>query len=527
MELGLGECRRSVRVLRDVVLPFVGMTALWPLFRYASFIRVLYPAGTDVQLGGIAPSAHATFLVVLAALTLVCFVRWRAVSAFLDTRRLPVVLLISLASVASLLAAAAGDGRFAAVVLVLSIICAATGFLASFLAWGSYFARSWTALGPAVLGASFLASYLLFSAHGLVGGVAQGWVAAVIMPLMSALSWGFLAGSANTTGRRETDFSLTRCASPLLVAVASLLVVGGVVRGIVDMGRSSSVLRLQVSLVLSAILAIVCIAYWRRSVKAGTACLPAAGVGGEAKGRSEGHDRVASLLGVCWSGISLLFLAGLFLFLVMEDKHFGGDIVIVGRSSMEFVLWAVLCNLAAAKRMPPVPVFLAGGMSFMVVSWILSYVIVPAFLSAEVYEGVLTPNVIVLAVLFGFVGAGLLAFGFSATLRGRGGVLASIPADPGRPGLGEAPTFRDPAHRGPGQDARCGEAVAPWADGARGFSARRPHASRSSHAEGGGGHRAVFPGLQPREGGRAAGHDEGDGAEPYQGRLSQARRPLA
>ena len=434
MEPGLGERRGNMQILREVVLPFVGMTALWPMFRYASFVRVLYPAGTDIHLGGFALSAHTMFLVMMAVVTLACFARWRSVSSLLASRRLPGIVLISLASVASVLAAIAQSGHFTAGLLVLSIICAAVGFITSFLVWGSYFVRTWRTPSLVVLSSSFLASYLFFSAHGLVGSLAQGWIAACIMPLMSAFSWGLLPRATSFDDQDGTAFSVARCASPLVVAVASLLVVGGVVRGIVDMGRSSSVLRFQVSLVLSALLVALCVVYWRRRER--RRALRDSNV--SIRQGLGGHDSLSGFLAVCWAGVSLLFLFGLFLFLVMDDKHFGGDIVIVGRSSMEFILWAVLCNLAAAKRMPPVPVFLAGGMSFMVVSWFLSYVIIPACMSAEVYEGVLTAEAIVLAVMFGLVGVGLLVFGFSAMLRDMGDVPAPVSVSLDQFSLGEA-----------------------------------------------------------------------------------------
>ena len=101
----------------------------------------------------------------------------------------------------------------------------------------------------------------------------------------------------------------------------------------------------------------------------------------------------------------------MFMFLVMDGKRAGGDIVIVSRSSMEFVLWILVCDLARNRHLEAIPVFCVNMLSIVLLSWTLSYGIIPALFSGTAQNGAISTNTIVLAVLFGIVGAGLVGFG--------------------------------------------------------------------------------------------------------------------
>ncbi len=99
------EDRDIAGVLTKGVAPALGMAMVWPLLRYASFFRLLYPAGLDVPFGEGGLSAHGVFLATLALVAVAALVLWyRAPRAF--AHRGVMALLGSLASLGSLLALA-------------------------------------------------------------------------------------------------------------------------------------------------------------------------------------------------------------------------------------------------------------------------------------------------------------------------------------------------------------------------------------------------------------------------------------
>lgn len=396
------EDRDIAGVLTKGVAPALGMAMVWPLLRYASFFRLLYPAGLDVPFGEGGFSAHGVFLATLALVAVAALVLWyRAPRAF--AHRGVMALLGSLASLGALLALAMEEGALPPWALWVSIAITAVGFLALYLGWGSYMAGLVSG-GEApravvLLGVSFALGFVLFSRAGLVGSFAQGRIAALIMPVGASVLWYCSRPCAELGGGVERS-APHRAVTPLLAAVGAFLVVGSAVRGIVDLefqgvpGRQFS---MEASLLVAAV-AIGAVAWRERAIKR------------RQRVRSQ-SDGVALLAIGYWMAFALMFMGGLFAFLATDSKRAGGDVVVVSRTLMEFVFWLLLCHAVAVRRVPAVPVFLVCGVLVEVVSWTVSYGFIPVLAGSPATSVVLKDNSFVLAVVLGAVAVALVAMG--------------------------------------------------------------------------------------------------------------------
>ena len=110
----------------------------------------------------------------------------------------------------------------------------------------------------------------------------------------------------------------------------------------------------------------------------------------------------------------MLFFSGMFASLIFGSYVEGGHIVVVARSSLDFFLWVLLCDIATKGRIPPVPLFLVCGILTEVASWLVSYVMVPGVLGSSPDEGLLSLETLVLMVLFSLMAFVVVAFGVLA-----------------------------------------------------------------------------------------------------------------
>ncbi len=196
--------------------------------------------------------------------------------------------------------------------------------------------------------------------------------------------------------------------------------VGSAVRGIVDLesrGTPGRQFSMEASLLVAAV-AIGAVVWRERAMRRGQ------------RVRSQ-NDGVALLAVGYWMAFALMFMGGLFAFLATDSKRAGGDVVVVSRTLMEFVFWLLLCHSVAARRMPAVPVFLACGISVEVVSWAVSYALIPALAGSPATSVVLKDNSFVLAVVLGAVAVALVAMGVRWAFRKPADLLG--PAGAARP----------------------------------------------------------------------------------------------
>ena len=398
-------------LVRGVVLPTLGMALFWPFFRYASFVRLLYPAYAVVHVGDAPVRAHIVFLAALSLLLLAAIAGWRAVEGMLERRRPAVAALMCVGAVGAAVALGVDSGALPVWLLWVSAALTALGFLASYMAWAFYFSHSFRPLSVAVLGVSLFASYVLLSRGSLAGLLTDGAVDTVLMPFGTGLCWFFsrplgLSAPAGDPPRRTGRDGRVRprlyTSVPILVVV-SFLVVGAAVRGIVDLRFQDASSRVGISIALSALVMLACCLFYRDHV-------PSARTKGGGSSQRPLTSGLVPFALTIWVALSLVFLAGLFAFLALNAAQIGGDAVVVARTLMELVLWLLLCSLASERRLSPVPLFLVWGVAVEVVSWMLSYVLVPEVLGRAGSEE-LASHAIVLAVMFGIVALVLAGFG--------------------------------------------------------------------------------------------------------------------
>lgn len=398
----MGENRDVAGVLTKGVAPALGMAMVWPLLRYASFFMLLYPVGLEVPLGARGLTAHGAFLATLAVAAVMALALWCGANGVFRRRRLAAAL-GTLASVGALLAFGVKGAVLPPWALWVSIAATAVGFLALYLAWGSYMAGLMAGgeypRAVALLGLSFALSFVLFSRAGLVGSLAGGRAAAVAMPLGAAALWLCSRPAVPLVVDGER-FVPCRAVTPLFTAVGMFLVVGSAVRGIVDLQSHGTPGR-QFSMEASLLVAAVSVAVAARCRRGRSA---------ERVVRAE-SDVVALLAVVFWMAFALLFLGGLFVFLATDLKQVGGDVVVVSRTLMEVVFWLLLCHTVAVRRVPAVPLFLVCGVSVEVVSWTVSYALIPALASTAATSAMLGDNSFVLAVVLGAVAVALVGMG--------------------------------------------------------------------------------------------------------------------
>lgn len=402
----------AASTLRSFVAPLLGMSMFWPFFRYASYFTLLYPQGRTVPspLGPV--SAHVCFLFMLLALAVVAFLAHSGVSALLRRRRLVVCSTIALGTVAALVAMLVDRAALPAAALWASVVLAAVSFLAGYLAWADYYSCRFDSLGLALLAASLLLSYILFSREGLLGSLAGGWLAALVIPAGTGLLWHASSQpQADLVEQAEPDraerglpaeaapFSPAQLMHPLALVIAAFLLVGGAVRGVVDTHGAMTGTRFGLSLFLTVSIAVACLAYLRRRRQL----------------------TVTAFILLCWLALVTVFLLGLFVFLVLGRQLLGGDVVVVSRTVMEFAFWALLCRIAYTQRIEPVPLFLALGVSVETVSWLLSYAVVPSIDALTV--GSASSSSFVLGVIFAItmlMSVAMLAFAIRTARSSRG-----------------------------------------------------------------------------------------------------------
>lgn len=107
---------------------------------------------------------------------------------------------------------------------------------------------------------------------------------------------------------------------------------------------------------------------------------------------------------------------------------------------MEVVFWLLLCHTVAVRRVPAVPLFLVCGVSVEVVSWTVSYALIPALASTAATSAMLGDNSFVLAVVLGAVAVALVGMGARWAFERSGmGEVGALPVLGGTAGPAPVP----------------------------------------------------------------------------------------
>ncbi len=389
------------RRLKFMALFTLGLALFWPLFRHATFFMVLYPMQSASLPGNLSVAAHSLALLCLAVLTFAGLLLHERLNRLVIR---PSFSLISglLGSCAVVFAQGVTAGVLTPAFLWASAILAACGIIGLYTSWAQQCCMTFNCTTVALIGLSFFLSYLLFSRGALLENCIGPNAMAFTMPLGSAVCCTMLSlnatrcGLANETyGHDDKPHSRQIISLPALM-IAAFLVIGAAVRGIVDVQAVNTGARYPLSLVLAGLLSVACFSYaWMTGLNKGTTP------------ESVKLERFAL---ECWMVLALVFLGGLFSFFVLDNQIGGGDVVVISRTMLEFVLWLLLCGMAHYRNLSAVWVSLTYGMTATVVSWFLSYVVIPNTVAFD-GQGVLSPAAFVLVVIFAVVTAMLLCFG--------------------------------------------------------------------------------------------------------------------
>ena len=407
----LGHARLSTFV-RGTVAPTIGLMMFWPMFRYASFVRVLYPGFVGIGVGGARLTGHVVFLCMLVLLTVLAFALHERVARFICDHHVAATVVMGLGTACAALAMLVQEGSMPAPVLLLSTVLVAGSLLTLYLAWAMFFSEGFSPRSLVIVVTSFLLSYVCFSYSVFIGSLFGPVAGSVILPVGSSLAW-FVSvrrpgcgAAVEPAATEQMSCGDAVAFSPahvglLVLAVDASLLVGAAVRGIVDLYATISDVRFYASLALNSLWLVASILFYRTLRRQGRGLL------------SIGADSlVRRYTLVSWSVFSLAFLSGLFAFLALGQVRIGGDLVVVSRTAMAVVLWILLCDAAVPSKghggVPDLRVFLIYGIGVEVVSWFLSYAVIPAVVRTDGADS-LTPETFVLAVIFGGAALSLTA----------------------------------------------------------------------------------------------------------------------
>ncbi len=319
---------RGLNILRNVVTPILGMSMFWPLFRYESFFALLYPLELNATIGSFSISVYTIFLMLLGTVTIAFFAFQQRINRLIASRRIITAIIGASASLGVMIAYGILQAALPTGFIWISALFTIVGFLTIFCAWASYFTEYFCGSSSCkvitVLGCSFFLSYLLFSRHTFIGSIADGWVMAVIGPLGSAFLW--LASTPYPILNQTSNIEYTphRFITPIIVVIVAFLLVGGAVRGIVDLYFPHTTTqfsthvstRFLLSLALSAIITIAGICLWFCSRPKVRDHLVQTG-----KSIVQFIDRpIQRFAIICWIVLSFIFLGGLFSFLIRDNK---------------------------------------------------------------------------------------------------------------------------------------------------------------------------------------------------------------
>jgi len=378
--------------------PLVGMVFVWSYFRYQSFFGTLYPLDSVVVCGGASLHAYPMLLILLLGGTLLVMAFPHRIERLLEHRR-PVVFAATVAgSVGALLALLSLRGLLGSWVYGLSVVLVVVGFLAGYLAWAAYCARAMDRRLAVLLAASFLASIVVYMVLGHIPVVRM--VLRVVTPLGAGLAWLLTPcppeHGAALPARPHPD----RGVYSYTVLFIVFLLAGAVVRGIVDIGDAfiNSSLRFGISVVVALAVLVFCWLFERGAFDRGAML------------HTDFEESYATerMMLICWMVLALMFFAGLFMGLAAGSWSPGGHVVVVARSTLDFLLWLLLCNLVRYHHLPPIRLFALCGILIEVASWFLSYIVVPHLLSTV---GADASESLVLVLLFLLVAAITTIFG--------------------------------------------------------------------------------------------------------------------
>lgn len=413
----------------SLVLPLVGLSAFWTYLRYSSFFGIFVPLSMQGGLFGGVLSPLILELVVLAAFLAVCLLSHDRLQSLLDNRRGFVSFLCALGSFGAFGAVAFPQSDVA---VVCAICLASASFISALLMWASWSSSRLNPTSVLVMFVSYFLSVVLFSRYGLVGQVLTQELVAVLVPLVTSACWYALNKIDGDRKVVRPDYIaggiFRGLFNPLVCMLAVFLLIGSVIRGIVDMAFPDPHTRMLLSIPVYGFAIVPAgVLYYRGvreapKVEEGRLCrLPRR----NGSGATLDIDNTRFVIWY-WIGLSALFFAGLICFMLTEHKGIAGGVVVMARSLLDLVLWLLLCDMAHRKGVPFVPLFLVYGLFFHTVSWALSYAVVPSLAGNALGFEAVDGGMYIAAFSFGIVALFVLLTGCMVAFSDKALTMVSV-----------------------------------------------------------------------------------------------------
>lgn len=414
-----------VRVFREVVAPFLGLSAFWTCFRYQGFLVGLFPYESSVAFGEVLIPSSSVFLLALVVLAGVALTRWQRVSNLLSRHRRSAAL-VSASGVLGAFVLAYGPSAPLAVHAVASVMVAC-GLLTCFLMWTGYLA---TGPSDATMHKLLLAllAYPCSVACMYVSFTAWGNDATVLLPpfrlLLCVGAWLLSrqpdGSPAVLDHNAHQPVALVDLTDVFLGACATCILGGTVIRGVIDNGISPALgVRTVVVLLLSMVslgLVVLSIPVARRR---GSRCIGGAPV-----------RALNMALPACWAVLAFTFLGGTLLYLSGIAETLGAYVATASCSLQLVLFYILLADKARRLSVSFVPVMLVYGLMFWALCWFTSYFGVPWVLAQalSVEEAHRFGNVMVYVATMAVLASGVIVL---AMLLLRSGLDLQPPLLPG------------------------------------------------------------------------------------------------
>ena len=416
MELRMHGMADILHRARETVFPLMGLACFWAFFRYQNFFMYLYPQ--DVSVAPFDLPAHGVFLVALTALSLAALARWRFVDRLVARRPALTFAAACLGSVGAALVLFYQGDPVPSGLMWASAALVACGFLASLLMWARYLSHGFDGRLLLILATSYLLSLVVFRFSPATRmGDPIGLAAVALIPAGSGLGW-LLSGMWKQGADCDVENAdLKRLLAPPIWLFIAFLLAGSAVRGMVDAALPPSPSRYTLSIPVTAILVVACLAYalyeWRA---------PRRGAKGKRGGSGAETSRRFSMPQfalACWVAFSALFLSGV-VFLALDNASLAGNVIVIARSMLELAFWILLCDLASRHGTPSTPLFLVCGAFVEIASWAISYVVVPLAIPTGASDSPgLDPTLFIFVTVFALTCVITLGFGALFIVRGR------------------------------------------------------------------------------------------------------------
>lgn len=405
------------------ILSIVGMSFFWMALRYQAVFGVVFRFGGATESGDFVLSPFLVFVSVVLIASLLVVARPARMARWLRGRVvLPVVVSSSAASAVCI---AARSGAFPAWVWNGASVVVALGFVACALCWARYCSEAFDATSVLDLAVSYAASLIVFNFIGMFIPMLKGAIA-VAAPTAMGVLWYCV--SRDRVFESETEKLSVAHVEPYLALFIGFMLSGSVVRGVVDstnVGTPSMYGRWALSVAIALVILFGCWHRFRKTQEGEVGMSPLDTAGA-----------VESLSLKFWMGLAILFFAGALSCLLLGSYSTGGQVVVVARSTLDFLLWVLLCSLCHSKKVDPLPLFAACFLACEALSWFISYEIVPRILTVKFDQFSSAAEMLLLVLVFSLIALIIVVFGL-AMLRGKSKAQSASRVDDEDEGIAE------------------------------------------------------------------------------------------